>query len=139
MEELEPRLLLSADLSLGMAVPEEPALEGSVLEARTVSTESGSAVSVDRAVSEPNLTIVLVDSTLPDSDLLSSAAKDGAVVIEYDGANESMVDVLARVEALAENRDAQIGSVTRPVQDGPTNSRVRPTRRSKGGLRPLGA
>ena len=91
MEELEPRLLLSADLSFGLAVPEEPALEGSVLEARTNLADGTSAATVDLAVFEPNLNIVLVDSTLPDSDLLSSAVTDGAVVIEYVLAEEPVL------------------------------------------------
>ena len=112
VEELEPRLLLSADLSFGLALPDEPVLESNVLNVRDELAYDTSAVAVDLTASKQLLNIVLVDSTLSDSDILSDAATDGAVVIEYDGANESMVDVLARVTTLIEGSDAQIGSLS---------------------------
>ena len=58
------------------------------------------------------LKIVLIDSTLEDTEVLADAVDEGATVIEYDGANESAAAVLARVEALSESEGAQIESLS---------------------------
>ncbi len=70
LEELEPRLLLSADLSFGMAVPDEPALEASVLEVRNnlaQDIESSEAV-LDANASETQTLRIVV----PSDEFLSS-------------------------------------------------------------------
>ncbi|MFQ5507316.1 MAG: DUF4347 domain-containing protein, partial [Planctomycetota bacterium] len=61
---------------------------------------------------EDQLNIVLVDSTLEDAEVLIESATEDAAVIQYDGASESMVDVLARVEDLAEDEGKKIDSLS---------------------------
>ncbi len=56
--------------------------------------------------------IVLVDSTLEDVDVLKEGADDDATIIEYDGANASMTDVLGQVESAATGAESQISSLT---------------------------
>ena len=60
LEELEPRLLLSADLSFGLAVPEQPALEASVLEVQTgLAADIQSAEAIDVAAATQTLRLVV--------------------------------------------------------------------------------
>ena len=65
----------------------------------------------DEPTNDP-LKVVLIDSTLDDVQTLRDSVDSDAVIIEYDGNNTSMADVLAQVEGLSESQDAQIESLS---------------------------
>ncbi|MGB0716696.1 MAG: DUF4347 domain-containing protein, partial [Phycisphaerae bacterium] len=65
----------------------------------------------DEESAEP-LKIVLIDSTLDDVSTLRASVDSDAIVIDYDGANTSMADVLGQVETFAQGQNAQIESLS---------------------------
>ncbi len=56
--------------------------------------------------------VVLIDSNLSDADALADAVEEGSIVIRYDGADGTMIDVLGQVEGAAEASGCEIASLT---------------------------
>ena len=76
-----------------------------------LASESEDALSATAEEGDP-LNVVLIDSTLEDADVLADAVDEDAIVILYDGADGTIVDVLAQVEGMSDATGSEIASLS---------------------------
>ena len=119
--QLEERILMSASpLAVVAEAPDAGGSQGNdqqlldVVADTVLPEQSATANTVDdqRNAGGDPLDVVLIDSSLSDVDVLMGSVDEDAVVILYDGADDTIIDVLAQVEGLAEASAREIGSLS---------------------------